>query len=214
MIKRVIFDIDNTLIPWKAEYYNEINKVLEELKIKHTEEDYNNIIDALNKYEYEYYTFDKDLMSEYVNKYTKKQYPKDLIYKSIDKWAECVPNEIDIDIQNILEYLKDKYQLVILTDWYAEQQIKRLEKMEISKYFEHVYSAEKTKRKPFKEAFLNAIGENKPEECIMIGDNLERDIEGALNAGLKAIHYNPNNENKNVNEYYKINNFNQLRNIL
>ena len=23
MIKRVIFDIDNTLIPWKNEYYNE-----------------------------------------------------------------------------------------------------------------------------------------------------------------------------------------------
>ena len=29
MIKRVIFDIDNTLIPWKEEYYNEIKNVLE-----------------------------------------------------------------------------------------------------------------------------------------------------------------------------------------
>ena len=28
MIKRVIFDIDNTLIPWKKEYYSEIKKVL------------------------------------------------------------------------------------------------------------------------------------------------------------------------------------------
>jgi len=31
MIKRVIFDIDNTLIPWKNEYYNEIFEVLKEL---------------------------------------------------------------------------------------------------------------------------------------------------------------------------------------
>ena len=41
MIKRVIFDIDNTLIPWKEEYYNEINEVLDSLNIKHTQEDYN-----------------------------------------------------------------------------------------------------------------------------------------------------------------------------
>ena len=28
MIKRVIFDIDNTLMPWKAEYFSEIYTVL------------------------------------------------------------------------------------------------------------------------------------------------------------------------------------------
>ena len=31
-----------------------------------------------------------------------------------------------------------------------------------------------------------------PEECIMIGDSLERDINGAINAGLRAVYYNPN----------------------
>ena len=30
MIKRVIFDIDNTLMPWKKEYDNEIGIVLKE----------------------------------------------------------------------------------------------------------------------------------------------------------------------------------------
>lgn len=40
MIKRVIFDIDNTLIPWKDEYFNEINNVLDELKVEHIEQDY------------------------------------------------------------------------------------------------------------------------------------------------------------------------------
>ena len=38
MIKRVIFDIDNTLIPWKEEYYDEINKVLDSLNIEHTKD--------------------------------------------------------------------------------------------------------------------------------------------------------------------------------
>ena len=37
---------------------------------------------------------------------------------------------------------------------------------------------------------MQAIGNNKPEECVMIGDNIQRDIKGALNAGLQAIWYN------------------------
>ncbi|MBQ2937875.1 MAG: HAD family hydrolase [Clostridia bacterium] len=213
MIKRVIFDIDNTLVMWKDEYYKKINNVLEELGIEYTDEDYNRILEALDEYENEYYIFDRKLMLEYINKYTQKQYPKEFIYNLTDKWANCVPDKMDSKIIETLEYLKSKYELVILTDWYADQQKERLEKLDILKYFTNVYSAEKTKRKPFKEAFMQAIGTSKPEECIMIGDNLERDIKGALNCGLKAVHYTPNNKEKNE-KYYTISKLEELREIL
>lgn len=213
MIKRVVFDIDNTLIPWKEEYYDEIKRVLEELNIDYTEKDYKNILKAFGEYEDIYYTFDKKLMLNYINNYTNKKYPKEFIYKVIDRWANCVPKEIDKNIIKLLEYLKTKYELVILTDWYKEQQTKRLEKVGILKYFSKVYSAENTKRKPFKEAFIHAIGDNKPSECIMIGDNFERDIKGALNAGLQAIYYTPN-EIKNKDEYYTISKLEEIMNIL
>ena len=45
MIKRVIFDMDNTLMPWKKEYDNEIGIVLKELGIEYTE-----VLDKLIKY--------------------------------------------------------------------------------------------------------------------------------------------------------------------
>ena len=212
MIKRVIFDIDNTLIPWKEEYYNEIKKVLDDLNIKYTEKDYKEILKALSEYENEYYSFDRKLMINYINKYTNNQYPEEFIYKVTERWANCVPDKIDEDIIKLLEYLKQKYELVILTDWYGDQQAERLEKLGILKYFSNLYSAEKTKRKPFKEAFMQAIGKNKPEECIMIGDNLERDIKGALNAGLQAIYYNPNN--KTGEEFNAISNLVELIEIL
>ena len=186
MIKRVIFDIDNTLIPWEKEYDKEINKALDSLKIQYKNQDLEQISQAFQEYENQYYTF--------INNYTEKKYPMEFIYNILDRWANCVPKEIDFKTIETLKYLKSKYELVILTDWYAEQQKKRLEKLDILKYFLNVYSAENTKRKPFKEAFMQAIGENKPEECIMVGDNLKRDIEGALDAGLKAIYYNPNNK--------------------
>lgn len=200
MIKRVIFDIDDTLIPWK--YSKEVDNVLNDLGIKHTEEDTHNIIKALEEYENEYYMFDKKLMIQYINKYTKKQYPETFIYTIIDRWAECVPSEIDSSIQDTLKYLNKKYEIVALTDWFVEPQSKRLEKVGILKYFSNIYGAEKTKRKPFKDAFTQAIKTNKLEECIMIGNSIERDIKGALNAGLQAIWYNPNNKLQNI-EYEK-----------
>ena len=216
MIKRVIFDIDNTLIPWKEEYYDEINKVLDSLNIEHTKDDYNKIKEAFSEYENEYYTFDRKLMLDYINKYTKKQYPKEFIYGCTNRWADSVPQKLDESVINMLKYLKDKYQMVILTDWYADQQIERLEKLNILKYFSKIYSAENVKRKPFKEAFLQAIEDNKPEECIMIGDDFERDIKGALNAGLHAIYYNPkNNVIKDENsKYYTISRLDEIMNIL
>lgn len=216
MIKRVIFDIDNTLISWKEEYYNEIKNVLDELNVNHTEQDYIEIKKAFAEYENVYYTLDRKIMMEYINKYTKKDYPEEFIYKVTKKWANCVPEKIDENIIKILEYLKTKYELVILTDWYGDQQTERLEKIDILKYFEHVYSADKTKRKPFKEAFMQAIGDNKPEECIMIGDNFERDIQGAVTAGLQAIWYNPNNKTEITKdiEYYEISNLKEVNTIL
>lgn len=216
MIKRVIFDIDNTLIPWKEEYYQEIKKALDDLNIEHTEKDYNEIKKAFSEYENVYYKFDRKLMIEYINKYTKKNYPEEFIYKITKRWANCVPDKIDDNIIRMLEHLQNKYEMVILTDWYGDQQEKRLEKLGILKYFSVVYSAEKTKRKPFKEAFIQAIGNNKPEECIMIGDNLERDIQGALNAGLQAIWYNPNNKTETAKgvKYYTISKLEELLNII
>ena len=60
MIKRIIFDIDNTLIPWKEEYNQEINKALEEFKIPYTEDDAKNISKAFFEYENVYFTFEKN----------------------------------------------------------------------------------------------------------------------------------------------------------
>jgi putative hydrolase of the HAD superfamily len=42
---------------------------------------------------------------------------------------------------------------------------------------------------------------------MMIGDNLEADIQGAINCGIKAIHYNSENSNsipKNITSIYNL----------
>ena len=191
MIKRIIFDIDNTLIPWKEEYNQEINKALEEFKIPYTEDDAKNISKAFFEYENVYFTFEKNQMAKYINNYTYKNYPKELIERIIQRWEACVPERIDSEIIQLLEYLKQNYEMVILTDWFVSSQSQRLQKTNILQYFQKVYGAEKTKRKPFPEAFLQAIGENRPEECVIIGDDFKRDIQGAINVGTQAFWYCP-----------------------
>ena len=94
MIKRVIFDIDNTLIPWKNEYYNEIFEVLKELNTECSNEDFNKIKQAFGEYENVYYSFNKENMINYINEYTGKKYPKEFMDKIIEKWANCVPDKI------------------------------------------------------------------------------------------------------------------------
>lgn len=229
MIKRVIFDIDNTLMPWRDEYFNEIFEVLKELKIECSNDDFNKIKKAMSEYENVYYSFNKENMINHINEYTGKRYPKEFMDKIIEKWANCVPEKIEDSILVTLEELNKKYEMVCLTDWFKNQQIKRLEKTNILKYFQEIYAAENIKRKPFKEAFMQAIGENKPEECIMIGDSFARDIEGALKAGLQAIYYNSKETEKISKilyyeleteegirkiEYYTVSKIDEILNIL
>ena len=59
----------------------------------------------------------------------------------------------------------------------------------------------------------------KPEECAMVGDNLENDIKGAKNAGiLKLIWKDINNKKQEnleeLNGVDVINKFEELKNIL
>lgn len=194
MIKRVIFDLDNTLIDWKEEYWHKgIIHACEEFKLEYNKNLEENIIDAIDEYERdeEYYNIEK--IQEVINKKIYMKLSSSFI-KAILKYFEiCIPKQIDEKILKMLEYLQGKYELVILTNWFEYQQIERLKNAGLYKYFKHVYGAENTKMKPNKEAFKTAMGEFNVNECVMIGDNLKTDIDGALNVGLKAIFLNREN---------------------
>ena len=213
MIKRIIFDIDNTLIDWKDEYDKVINNVVEKLNIQCSNEIIEKIREGFNNYELENYTFNKEKMSDFINKYVGIELPKELVDGVICGWGNCAPSDLDAKLGDLLVYLSNKYELVCLTDWFKEPQINRMKIAGIFKYFKNIYGAENTKRKPFKEAFKKAIGKFLPEECVMVGDNLERDIKGAIDAGIKVIWYNKDGRTTDLN-CKVVRNLNELKNIL
>ena len=212
MIKRIIFDLDDTLIMWKDEYYNSLDDTLKYFNIKYDNNIKEKLIEAVRDYETIYNTYKKEYMKEIMEKYINMSLPEDFIDMWIFNLKKCVPTEKNEALIDTLDYLYKKYELVVLTNWFAEQQKERLKNYKIESYFKDVIGTDFILNKPNKEAFLTACTPYSPNECIMIGDSLSKDINGAINAGIDAILFDFKNEYKgNIKKITKIE---ELKDIL
>lgn len=94
----------------------------------------------------------------------------------------------------VLEELKKKYVLHIITNGFEEAQHIKLKAADLTKYFSNIIISEHTGfRKPdvriFHYASANAGAES--QDCLMIGDGLVVDILGAKEAGWDTVYFNP-----------------------
>ncbi len=93
----------------------------------------------------------------------------------------------------ILDYLQPNYTLHIITNGFKEVQYGKLNKSGIAHYFETVTNSELAGvKKPNPKIFKLALHMAKASkaESLMIGDNLEADILGAVNFGIDALCFN------------------------
>ncbi len=206
MIKRIIFDIDNTILDTYKDCIDTYNEYISHNKLKITAQE---IYNMFEDYELSKGTYLKDdLLSFISNKYNINYEEKQLeeLLKLYSEHSTLINN----NTINILNYLSKKYDIVALTNWYKDIQYKRLEKVGISKYFKKIYGIEDG-HKPDINAFKNAIENNSYNECVIIGDSLKSDIEVPKKLGMKTIYFNKNcKENKEE----EINDLNELLNLL
>ena len=116
----------------------------------------------------------------------------------------------------ILEYLKDQYKLHIITNGFEEVQNKKMRKSGILHFFDHIITSESVGvKKPNPKVFKHALdmAKTSASSSVMIGDNLEADIEGALAAGMHAIHFMPL-EKKHPSHYIEIDKLQELKFLL
>lgn len=200
MIKRIIFDLDNTLIMWKDEYEKAADIALNTINYPKTNDLYKKINEVESEYEEGKIKFDQKEVIDYLNEKLNLHLP----YEFMDIWLEnigriAVPEEYPKEDFETLAYLSKKYELVILTNWFIECQIKRLENIGICKFFTEFYGAEQC-TKPYKESFEQAAGKLQMDEIAMVGDSLKMDIKGALDAGIENVVWR---DIKNKAEEYK-----------
>lgn len=136
-----------------------------------------------------------------------------------DKFLEILPTKkllFPYTIE-ILNYLAAKnYILHLITNGFEKTQWSKINNSGLNGYFTEVITSEGSNSlKPKKEIFDFAVHKAKTSfpESIMIGDNLDADIKGAMNAGMDAIFVNHINAVTEIKPTYTITHLQQLQSI-
>ena len=189
MIKRLIFDLDNTLIMWKDEYNDVVKFTLEKIGYHgNTKELSDQINELIGEFEARLIKhYDRNELLKFINNKLDFELPIEFMEELIKNNDLAAPDKLDQEIYEILEYLYQKYELVILSTWFKEAQRRRMEK-------------------------------NRPYECAMIGDSLDLDIRAAKNAGIEKVvwkdNFNKKDEyEKNLDGIDVITNLKELKDI-
>ena len=117
----------------------------------------------------------------------------------------------------ILEYLTaKKYEIHLITNGFEKTQWSKIRNSGLDKYITHVITSEGSNSlKPKKEIFdfaMNKAGASLAES-IMIGDNLDADIQGAMNAGMDTVFVNHINATTDIKPTHTITHLKQLEDI-
>jgi putative hydrolase of the HAD superfamily len=118
----------------------------------------------------------------------------------------------------ILSYLQNKgYQMHLITNGFDDVQHSKIQTCNIHLYFNEVVTSEcSNSLKPNKEIFEFALDKTKAlrEESLMIGDNIDADIIGGMNAGMDTVFVNHLRVETEVKPTYIIYHLQELENIL
>lgn len=118
---------------------------------------------------------------------------------------------------DVLEYLKPKYQLHIITNGFEEVQHLKMTGSGLDPYFKHQITSESAgAKKPSPVIFDHAmrLTGSVPENSVMIGDHLEADVIGALQANWQAVYYEPSEPRLEGTDYHHIHHLLELKALL
>lgn len=117
----------------------------------------------------------------------------------------------------ILTYLKNRgYVLHLITNGFEKTQWRKLNSSGLNRFFSEVITSEASNSvKPQKEIFEYALKKAGAvtEHSIMIGDNLEADIAGAINAGWDSVFVNHTGAAVTATPTYSISHLKELEQI-
>lgn len=117
----------------------------------------------------------------------------------------------------LLKYLKNKnYKLHLITNGFEKTQHSKLKHSGLNDFFKEVITSEGSNSlKPNKEIFDFALEKTKAskEESIMIGDSIEVDIIGAMNAGIDQVFVNHLNMATGIKPTYIVHSLKEMETI-
>ena len=210
MIKKIIFDLDNTLLFLSDEWEENFKKFIDKYNLNISDNDFFLCIGNFEK-KMKNIVVSKQKLSEYVSNDLFIDFTTNMILELLEIYDNTSLLNTDT-IYDILNYLSEKYELIAYTNWFTDDQIKRLKKYDLDKFFTKVYGWDILPKKPSKEGLSEIIKNDDIENYIFIGDSIELDLEVPYSIGIATIFYN--RKNIKQNKYKEIFKIEELKNIL
>lgn len=210
-IQGIIFDADNTLIDHKECEKQALQYLFTKIGENYIDE-YQNVFRPLDRELWNNVALNKSkIPSEQIPEYRFKVFFEKLhikyddyknaneIFKyGLEHFSGLTPNA-----KEILEYLSSKdYKLYVISDGLTKLQKSRIVNCKIDYYFTDIIVSEEVgASKPNPIIFNTLLKRNNlnSKDVIMVGDSLEKDIQGAKNANIRTIWYNPEQKINNTN---------------
>lgn len=204
----LFFDLDNTLWDFKTNSKYAMLSTFNKLGFDKNGVDFDQFFDTYSKY-------NDELWDAYRKKeVTKKELTRQrfqLTFDSLDikdidalemneLYLHEMPKQTHLidGAREVLDFAKAKgYRMFIITNGFKEVQHRKLLNSDLAGYFEKIFISEEIKTpKPGREIFEHAVkSSNAKKKCsLMIGDDWDVDILGALSFGIQAVFFNPNVE--------------------
>jgi putative hydrolase of the HAD superfamily/5'-nucleotidase len=217
----VLFDADDTLFHFDA--FAGLQMMFADFDVSFTQQDYE-----------EYQLVNKPLWVEYQNGTITAQ---QLQHRRFDAWAVklqvspmelnsaflsamakvCAPLEGAV---SLLNSLKGKAKLGIITNGFTELQQVRLERTGLKSYFDLLVISEQIGiAKPHPGIFEHALsnmGNPQKDRVLMVGDNPDSDILGGMNAGIHTCWINAHNKPvpEGIAPHYQVSSLIELESLL
>ena len=217
-IKHVFFDLDHTLWDFDKNSGLTFNKLFKLNNIDTKLEDFLRVYEPINLKYWKLYREEKVTKSDLRYRRLREAFDTieiriedDMINHLSEAYIEHLSsfNHLFEGTFEILDFLKDKYTLHIITNGFEEIQEKKMKASNIRSYFKTITNSEMVGvKKPNPKIFNFALdlALANAEESIMIGDSLEADIEGADYIGMETIHFD-------YKDLYSDHNFKRITNL-
>jgi YjjG family noncanonical pyrimidine nucleotidase len=230
LYKHLFFDLDHTLWDFERNAHDCLMEMYTHFKLKELGVvDANSFFEKFSETNQYYWALleKREITSDYIRKNRFKT-TLSILGVDIDEFFSLKMTEVFIELLpqkklliegalELLDYLKPNYQLHIISNGYNDMQLQKMRSSGINHYFTEVITHEKAKAlKPEKAIFDYALNRTNASfsNSLMIGDNYEADIKGAINAQFDTVFYNPEKRETVEKPTYDISQLAEMRAFL
>lgn len=217
----VLFDLDETLIRFNAE--GALRRLLERFDIIFTERHYQEY-EKKNRLLWRAYQ-NGEITIEKLQHERFSAWGDHLNVPPLDLNAAFLSEVTNISTpldgaESLLNTLKGKSKLGVISNGFAEMQRVRIERLGFQDHFHFVITSEQVgAAKPDSKIFLHAFETMKHpprDKILMVGDALDADILGGINAGIDTCWLNPHKKpsTENIAPHFEVASLKELQDLL